>query len=63
MVDEAGQNRFSLRCVETTLSGPYLIRRWRRRNWIALVFRVLKHLLTTASCQAYSEDAYYGHLV
>ena len=27
------------------------------------VFRVLKHLLATESCQAHSEDAYYGHLV
>src|SRR5919197_485529 len=31
--------------------------------WIACVFRVLKHLLATESCQAHSEDAYYGHLV
>jgi len=23
----------------------------------------LKHLLATESCQAHSEDAYYGHLV
>jgi hypothetical protein len=63
MVDEPGQDRFSLRCLETTLSGPVLIRRWRRRTWIEFVFRVLKHLLATESCQAHSEDAYYGHLV
>src|SRR5437870_7218759 len=63
MVDEPGQERFSLLCLETTLSGPVLIRRWRRRNWIEFVFRVLKHLLATESCQAHSEDAYYGHLV
>ena len=25
--------------------------------------RILKHLLATESCQAHSEDAYYGHLV
>jgi hypothetical protein len=63
IVDESGQERFYLLCVETTLSGPQLIRRWRRRHWIEFVFRVLKHLLATESCQAHSEDAYYGHLV
>jgi hypothetical protein len=63
IVDEPGQDRFYLFCVETTLSGPQLIRRWRRRHWIEFVFRVLKHLLATESCQAHSEDAYYGHLV
>jgi hypothetical protein len=63
MVDEPGQDRFSLLCVETTLSAPQLIRRWRRRTWIAFVFRTLKHLLGTEACQVHSEDAYYGHLV
>ena len=63
IVDDPGQDRFYLLCVETTMSGPQLIRRWRRRHWIEFVFRVLKHLLATESCQAHSEDAYYGHLV
>jgi hypothetical protein len=63
IVDEPGQDRFYLLCVETTLSGPQLIRRWRRRHWIEFVFRVLKHLLATEACQVHSEDAYYGHLV
>jgi hypothetical protein len=63
IVDEPGQDRFYLLCLETTLSSPVLIRRWRRRHWIEFVFRVLKHLLATASGQAHSEDAYYGHLV
>jgi hypothetical protein len=63
IVDEAGQDRFYLLCLETTLSAPQLIRRWRRRNWIEFVFRTLKHLLATESCQAHSEDAYYGPLV
>jgi DDE superfamily endonuclease len=63
VVDKPGEDRFSLLCMETTLSGPQLIRRWRRRHWIEFVFRVLKHLLATESCQAHSEDAYYGHLV
>jgi hypothetical protein len=63
VVDEPGQDRFYLLCLETTLSAPVLIHRWRRRNWIEFVFRVLKHLLATESCQAHSEDAYYGHFV
>jgi hypothetical protein len=63
MVDEPKQDRVSLRCLETTLSAPQLLRRWRRRRWIACVFRTLKHLLATAACQVRSEDASYGHLV
>jgi Transposase DDE domain len=63
IVDEPGQDRFYLLCLETTLTAPQLIRRWRRRNWIEFVFRILKHLLATEACQAHSEDAYYGHLV
>src|SRR5713101_4237718 len=63
IVDEPGQDRFSLRCLETTLSAPQLIRRWRRRTWIAFVFRTLTPLLATEACQVRSEDAYYGHLV
>ena len=63
IVDEAGQDRFPLLCLETKRSAPQLIRRWRRRSWIEFVFRTLKHLLATESCQVRSEDAYYGHLV
>ena len=63
IVDEPGQDRFYLLCLETTLSAPQLIRRWRRRTWIEFVFRTLKHLLATEACQMRSEDAYYGHLV
>jgi hypothetical protein len=63
IVDEPDQDRFYLLCLETTLSAPQLIRRWRRRTWIELVFRTLKHLLATEACQIRSEDAYYGHLV
>ena len=58
IVDEPKQDRFYLLCLETTLSAPQLIRRWRRRSWIALVFRTLKHLLATEACQVRSEDAY-----
>ena len=50
-------------CVETTLSAPQLIQRWRRRTWIEFVFRTLKHPLATEAGQVRSEDAYYGHLV
>ena len=63
IVDEPGAERFYLLCLETTLSGPALIRRWRRRYWIEFMFRVLKHLLATEAWQAHNEDAYYGHLV
>lgn len=63
IVDAPGQDRFSLLCVETPLSAPQLIRRWRRRTWIAFVFRTLKPLWGTEACQVHSEDAYYGHLV
>jgi Transposase DDE domain len=63
IVDEPGQARFSLLCLETERSAPQLIRRWRRRSWIEFVFRTLKHLWATEACQVRSEDAYYGHLV
>jgi hypothetical protein len=63
IVDEPGQERFYLMCLATELSGPPLIRRWRRRSWIEHCFRTLKHLLATEACQVQSEDAYYGHLV
>jgi hypothetical protein len=63
IVDEPGQDRFYLLCLETERSAPQFIRRWRRRSWIEFVFRTLKHLLATESCQVHSEDAYYGHLV
>ena len=63
IVDEPGQDRFYLLCVETERSAPQLIRRWRQRSWIEFVFRTLKHLLATEACQVHSEDAYYGHLV
>ena len=63
VVDEPNQDRFYLLCLETERSAPQLIRRWRRRSWIALVFRTLKHLLATEACQVQSADAYYGHFV
>jgi hypothetical protein len=62
IMDEPGQGRFYLLWLETMLSSPQLIRRWRRRHWIEFVFRVLKRLLAMKSCQAHSEDAYYVYL-
>ena len=50
IVDEPGADRYYLLCLETALSAPVLIRRWRRRHWIEFVFRVLKHRLATESC-------------
>ena len=63
VVDEPGQDRLYLLCLETTLSAPQLIRRWRRRTWIELVFRALQHLWATEACHVHSDDAYDGHLV
>jgi len=63
IVDEPNKDRFYLLCLETEWSGPPLLRRWRRRSWIEFVFRTLKHLLATESCQVHSADAYYGHRV
>jgi hypothetical protein len=63
IVDEPGQDRFYLVCLETDRRAPQLIRRWRRRHWIEHCFRTLKHLLATETCQVHGEDAYYGHLV
>lgn len=63
IVDEPGEDRFSLLCLETTWSGPQRSRRWRRRPWIEWVLRVLKHLLATAAWQAHSDDVYSGPFV
>jgi hypothetical protein len=63
IVHEPGVELYYLLCVETDISGPRLIRAWKRRHWIEHCFRTLKHLLATGACQVYSEDAYYGHLV
>jgi hypothetical protein len=63
LVDNPGEERFSLWCRETPLSAPHLIRAWHRRSWIEHTFRTLKHLLATEACQVQTEEAYYGHLV
>ena len=63
VVKEPGAAQFYVMCLETALSGPRLIRAWKRRHWIERCFRTLKHLLATGACQVHHEDAYYGHLV
>jgi hypothetical protein len=63
IVHEPGVELYYLLCLETAISGPRLIRAWKRRSWIEYCFRTLKHLLATGACQVHSEDAYYGHLV
>jgi hypothetical protein len=57
------EEQFYVMCLETAISGPRLIRAWKRRHWIEYCFRTLKHLLATVACQVHSEGAYYGHLV
>jgi hypothetical protein len=63
IVHEPGVELYYLLCLETDISGPRLIRAWKRRHWIECCFRPLKHLLATGVCQVHSEDAYYGYLV
>jgi hypothetical protein len=63
VVDAAGEDQFYVMCLDTAISGPRLIRAWKRRHWIEYCFRTLKHLLATGACQVQNEDAYYGHLV
>jgi hypothetical protein len=63
VVSEPREEQFYVMCLDTAISGPRLIRAWKRRHWIEHCFRTLKHLLATGACQVQSEDAYYGHLV
>jgi hypothetical protein len=63
VVSAPREEQFYVMCLDTAISGPRLIRAWKRRHWIEYCFRTLKHLLATGACQVHSEDAYYGHLV
>src|SRR6266516_7237507 len=63
LVSEPREEQFYVMCLATAISGPRLIRAWKRRYWIEYCFRTLKHLLATGACQVHSEDVYYGHLV
>jgi hypothetical protein len=62
-VDKAGEDRFYLMALGTTMAATRLLRLWARRALIEQVFRTLKSLLATDACQVRSEQAYYGHLV
>jgi hypothetical protein len=62
MVNEPGVDQFYLLCLDTAISGPRLIRAWKRRWWIEYCFRTLKHLLAAGASQVHREEAYYGHL-
>jgi hypothetical protein len=63
VINEPREEQFYVMCLATAISGPRLIRAWKRRHWIEHCFRTLKHLLATGACQVHSEAAYYGHLV
>jgi hypothetical protein len=63
IVDEPREKQFYVMCLDTAISGPRLIRAWKRRHWIEHCFRTLKHLLAAGASQVHSEDVYYGHLV
>jgi hypothetical protein len=63
VVSEPREEQFYVMCLDTAISGPRLIRAWKRRHWIEHCFRTLKHLLATGACQVQNEDAYYGHLL
>jgi hypothetical protein len=63
VVSAPREEQFYVMCLDTAISGPRLIRAWKRRHWIEYCFRTLKHLLATGACQVQSEEAYYGHLV
>jgi hypothetical protein len=63
VVSEPREEQFYVMCLDTAISGPRLIRAWKRRHWIEYCFRTLKHLLATGACQVQSEEVYYGHLV
>ena len=56
VVDELKEEQFYVMCLATAISGPRLIRAWKRRHWIEYCFRTLKHLLATGACQVHSEN-------
>jgi hypothetical protein len=62
VVSEPKEEQFYVMCLATAISGPRLIRAWKRRYWIEYCFRTLKRLLATGACQVHSEVAYYSHL-
>jgi hypothetical protein len=62
LVDTPGAARFDVRCQETRLSAPRLIRAWGRRSGMEPTFRTLKPLWAAEACPVQTEDADDGHL-
>ena len=54
VVSEPREEQFYVMCLATAISGPRLIRAWKRRHWIEYCFRTLKHLLATGAFQVQS---------
>ena len=54
VVSAPREEQFYVMCLDTAISGPRLIRAWKRRHWIEYCFRTLKHLLATGACQVHS---------
>src|SRR4029453_18848742 len=50
-------------CLDTAISGPRLIRAWKRRYWLQYCVRTLQHGLGTGACQGHKEGGDYSHLV
>src|SRR5262245_37165624 len=53
VVSAPREEQFYVMCLDTVISGPRLIRAWKRRYWIEYCFRTLKHLLATGACQVH----------
>jgi hypothetical protein len=60
LVEAPQQDRGALRGLETPLSAPQWLRRWRRRRWSAVVLRPLTPLVAPEAWQVRSADASYG---
>ena len=50
VVSAPREEQFYVMCLATAISGPRLIRAWKRRHWIEYCFRTLKHLLAAGAC-------------
>src|SRR5215472_13341082 len=57
VISEPREEQYYVICLETAISGPRLIRAWKRRHWIEYCFRTLKHLLAAGACHVHSEAA------
>jgi hypothetical protein len=57
------EEQCDVRCLDTAISGPRLIRAWPRRHWIEPCFRTLTPVVATGACPGHSAEAYYGHWV